>query len=99
MAGPTNISPIATRSKECARRFDQLCALFQDNKVEKEFCISRLQILEAFGQFKVWAGNIGAFQGVQSTSSLDYRVRQVPKVSGAVVDLLEDLLAALQESK
>jgi hypothetical protein len=94
----TNVSPIASQGKACMRHFDQLCALFEDQERQIEFDISHLQVCDAYGQFKIWAGNIGAFQSAQSASSLDYRLREVPKVSKQVVALLGDLDEALENS-
>jgi len=88
-------SPVASRGKACIRHFDQLCALFEDEERQFIYDISHLQICDSYGQFKIWAGNIGALQTIQSASSLDYRLREVPKVSKQVVTLLEDLDEAL----
>ncbi|KAH8749410.1 hypothetical protein F5882DRAFT_488661, partial [Hyaloscypha sp. PMI_1271] len=55
------------------------------------------QVGDSYGQFKIWAGNIGALQPIQSASSLDYRLREVPKVSKQVVTLLQDLDESLED--
>src|SRR6266480_863288 len=93
-----NVSHIASHGKACVRHFDQLCTLFEDQERQAEFDISHLQVCDAYGQFKIWAGNIGALQSIQSASSLDYRLREVPKVSKQVGALLEDLDEALEDS-
>ncbi|KAE8440784.1 hypothetical protein EG329_006584 [Mollisiaceae sp. DMI_Dod_QoI] len=90
-------SPVATHGQVCDRHFDELCALFDDEEREFIYEISRLQVSDSYGQFKVWAGNIGALQSIQSASSLDYRLREVPKVSKQVVALLQDLDEALED--
>ena len=90
-------SPVATHGQACARHFDELCALFDDEERQFIYEISRLQVGDSYGQFKIWAGNIGALQPIQSASSLDYRLREVPKVSKQVVALLQDLDESLED--
>ncbi|PMD16118.1 hypothetical protein NA56DRAFT_649723 [Hyaloscypha hepaticicola] len=90
-------SPIAFHGKACSQHFYQLCALLEDAEGQAIYGISHLQVSECSGQFRIWAGNIGALQTIQSASSLDYRLREVPKVSKQVVSLLEDLEEALAD--
>ena len=92
------VSPIAPHAQACEGYFRQLCALLENKERQAEFDISYLQVCDGYAQFKVWAGNIGAFQNVQSTSSLDYRLRDVPKISNQTVAFLEDLEETLEES-
>jgi hypothetical protein len=94
----TTVSPISSYANACNRQFDQLCALFEDQQRQAKFDISHLQICEGYGQFKIWAGNIGALQSIQSASSLDYRLREVPKVSKQIVAILKDLDETLEDS-
>jgi hypothetical protein len=91
-------SPIASQGKACAALFDRLCALFENGEQQLTYKISHLEVCDCYGQFKIWAGNIGALQTIQSTSSLDYRLREVPKVSKQVTSLLEDLGEVLEDS-
>ncbi len=90
-------SPVATHGQACARHFDELCALFDGEEPQFIYEISQLQVSDSYGQFKVWAGNIGDLQSIQSASSLDYRLREVPKVSKQIVALLRDLDEALED--
>lgn len=91
------VSPIASQGKACVHRFEQLCALFEDEKRQSSHKISLLQVRDSYGQFRIWAGNIGALQTLSSTSSLDYRLREVPKLSEQVIILLKDLEEALED--
>ena len=90
-------SPVAKHGQACAHHFDELCALFDDEERQFIYEISQLQVRDSYGQFKIWAGNIGALQHIQSASSLDYRLREVPKISKQVVALLQDLDGALED--
>ncbi len=96
LSSPT-ASPIAFHGKACSQHCYQLCALLEDAEGQAIYGISHLQVSECSGQFRIWAGNIAALQTVQSASSLDYRLREVPKVSKQVVALLEDLEEALAD--
>lgn len=49
------------------------------------------------GRFRIWAGNIGAFQENPLPSSLDYRLREAPKVAEQIRDLLDDLCETLRD--
>lgn len=91
------VSPIASQGKACVHRFEQLCALFEDEKRQSNYKISLLQVRDSYGQFRIWAGNIGALQTLSSTSSLDYRLREVPKLLEQVIILLKDLKEALED--
>ncbi|CAG8954756.1 hypothetical protein HYFRA_00004681 [Hymenoscyphus fraxineus] len=90
-------SAVASQSKACVRHFDELCALFEDEERQFTYDISYSQVCDSYAQFKIWAGNIGALQTIPSASSLDYRLREVPKVSGQVISVLEDLEEVLQD--
>jgi hypothetical protein len=52
-------------------------------------------IIDVAERFSIWAGNIGAKQGISSQTSLQYRVREAPKLAslflGRLGDLREDL--------
>jgi len=88
---------IASQGNTCVQYFDQLCTLLKYSERQAIYGISHLQVSECSGQFRIWAGNIGALQTIQSASSLDYRLREVPKVSNQVLSLLSDLEEALAD--
>lgn len=98
MAPPSAFaSPVATHEQACARHFSELCALFDDNEWWFTYEISQLRVSNSYGQFKVGASNIGALQSIQSATSLDYRLREVLKVSKHVVVLPQALDEALED--
>jgi hypothetical protein len=49
------------------------------------------------GRFKIWAGNIGAFQPFDLKSSLDFRLRDTPKISTQILEILDDLAESLED--
>lgn len=80
---------IAPKVHECVRRFS---ALLPDSDR-----IARPALVDQLGRLKIWAGNIGAFQELPLQSSLDYRLREAPKIVDQVIELLNDLNETLQE--
>lgn len=51
---------------------------------------------DEFGRFRVWSGNLGALQ--KGHSSLDYRLRDSPLLSGNALKFLEELTNNLNEA-
>jgi len=51
---------------------------------------------DEFGRFRVWSGNLGALQ--KGHSSLDYRLRDSPLLSGNALKFLEELTSNLNEA-
>ena len=48
-----------------------------------------LQLSEAYGRFRLWAGNLGVFQN--GHASLDWRLRDGGNMSKSVLRLIKDL--------
>lgn len=83
---------IAPKVHECVRRFNALRGLLPEADR-----IVRPALIDQLGRLKIWAGNIGAFQELPLLSSLDYRLREAPKIVNQVIELLNDLNETLQE--
>lgn len=58
--------------------------------------IDREALEDEFGRFRVWSGNLGAL--TKGHSSLDYRLRDSPLLSGNALRFLEDLNNNLNEA-
>lgn len=65
-----------------------------DGKWEEQ--IDREVLEDEFGRFRVWSGNLGALQ--KGHSSLDYRLRDSPLLSGNALKFLEELNDNLNEA-
>lgn len=89
---------LATCAVECAQAFEKLSTLPQP-QFEQHTHLRQDDIEDQDGRFRIWAGNLGAFQKLPSKSSLDYRLRESPKVAIQVQELLQDLHRALDDSK
>ncbi|RYP69577.1 hypothetical protein DL771_006014 [Monosporascus sp. 5C6A] len=88
---------LATSSIECAQLLSKVSSLLlHDLKSEERSTLLHDEIEDQLGRFRVWAGNLGAFQRLPATSSLDHRLRESPKVAAQVQELLQDLQDVLQ---
>lgn len=95
---PRAMSPIASRAKKCAGLFEDLVELLR--QPDHQACeISDTEATDAFGRFKIWAGNIGAFQQIDLKSSLDYRLRDAAKISTQILENLDDLTESLEDGR
>jgi hypothetical protein len=89
------MSPIASCAKNCLGLFEDLVELLRQPAHQDD--ISDTEITDAFGRFKIWAGNIGAFQQIDLKSSLDFRLRDTPKISTQILEILDDLAESLED--
>ncbi|KAF2003783.1 hypothetical protein P154DRAFT_428370 [Amniculicola lignicola CBS 123094] len=89
---------LATSAIECARLLIDLCAQLNTKECGTRTALSQPAVEDQSARYKIWAGNLGAFQRLPSTSCLDYRVRESPKVATQIQELLEDLRDALQDA-
>ncbi|RDL42221.1 uncharacterized protein BP5553_02200 [Venustampulla echinocandica] len=81
-------SPVASQAKICLELFDLVA----------EFPSIGSEAADCFGRFKLWAGNLGALHGLEIESSLDFRLRNTPKIATQIIDLLEELTESLEEA-
>ena len=90
-------SPIALRSCRCLELFFELVGNDGDNHSKHR--ISAAAFLEEFGRFRLWGCNIGAFLTIDHRNSLDFRLRELPKISSRIVEFLQDLVEALNDGQ
>ena len=93
------MSPIALRAKKCVGRFEDLVELLGQPEHQRAYELSDAVVTDALGRFKIWAGNIGAFQGQDVKSSLDFRLRDTPKISTQILEILDDLAESLVDGR
>lgn len=91
-------SSIASKGRLCVRSFDQLSALLEDPYHEQQSGILKSATLDELGRFKIWAGNIGAFQESSSRSSLQFRLKEAPNIAIQAEELLDELNQCLEDS-
>src|SRR5437868_5620845 len=93
------MSPITSRANKCVGLFEDLVELLRQPDHQHDYGISDTETTDAFGRFKIWAGNIGAFQEIDVKSSLDFRLRDTPKISAQILEILDDLAESLEDGK
>ena len=93
------MSPIASCAKNCLGLFEDLVELLRQPAHQDDYGISDAETTDAFGRFKIWAGNIGAFQQIDLKSSLDFRLRDTPKISTQILEILDDLAESLEDGE
>lgn len=98
-SAPRAMSPIASCAKNCLGLFEDLVELLREPAHQDDSGISDTEITDAFGRFKIWAGNIGAFQQIDLKSSLDFRLRDTPKISTQILEILDDLAESLEDGE
>ena len=85
----------------CLRSFDRLLNALQTSAISRgtESRLSVVAVQDELGRFKIWAGNIGAFQPATRSSSLEHRLRDASNVRDHIIRLLRDLNFTLNECK
>lgn len=92
-----NSASIASHATLCVRYFDELKLLLQDSDPQKHVGISYSAACDELGRFRIWAGNIGALQDNREQTSLDFRLREAPRIAHQAVELLQDLMESLED--
>lgn len=95
--GDATQSPIASKAQECVGLFEALAELSSSWDDSPAHGIEQREVLEHLGQFRIWAGNIGALQPRSVPSSLEHRLRDAPKFAAEVMSLLGDLVDILED--
>lgn len=92
-------SPICSRAREVVESFRHLEIASRDVESQQFYSAAPDfgSISDSLGRFKIWAGNIGALQRFELKSSLDWRIREAPKISTQIVNILEELIESLDD--
>lgn len=87
-------SPVAVRARSCMELLENLVKLSGDSDV-----VRKADAIDVHGRFKLWAGNMGALHLFTVKTSLDFRLRENPKVSNRITELLEELNECVGDGK
>jgi hypothetical protein len=90
---------LAASSIECARSFDRLAELLNDPDCQVRSALRQFDVEDQSVRFRVWAGNLGAFQRLSATASLDHRLQESPKIAAQIQELLNDISDTVETSK
>jgi hypothetical protein len=97
---PVDLASIGPRSNACLEVFNHLCLLLRESPEKgTNFGISFTNIYNELARFKIWGGNIGAFQPTESAVSLAQRLKNAPRAAGQVIKLLKDMEDTLLDSE
>lgn len=77
--------------------FEALNEIFSQPNQQSQYGLSGSEVRDSLGRFRIWAGNIGALQKFASKSSLDYRIREAPKIGAQIISILDDLAESLED--
>lgn len=91
------MSAIASRAKRSLLNLERLVGVLEQPGYES-IGISASEAVDILGRFKIWAANIGAFQDINIKSSLEFRVRDAPKIASQITELLDELTESLDDS-
>ncbi|KAJ3530535.1 hypothetical protein NM208_g9288 [Fusarium decemcellulare] len=83
-------------SQQCHQEFQSLSTNLAAAGAEYSEHMPISSIESQHGKFRVWCGNLGAFQS--GFASLDYRLREASAMNANVTTLLQQLESALSES-
>jgi hypothetical protein len=89
----------AALSIETVKLLDEFCTLLLDPECERRSGLTQADAEDQTARFRIWGGNLGAFQRLPANSSLDYRLRESPKVAAQISSNLEDLQETTKSRK
>jgi hypothetical protein len=92
-------SPIAESAKQCLAGLTSLSDTLKDQETYSKFDLSYDESCDHVGRFRIWANNIGALQDASKTTSLEYRLRDAPKIAQRISELLEDVREILGDGE
>lgn len=90
------MSTIRLATASNVRAFHDLSHALSSSDNKWEDSIDREALDDEIGRFRVWSGNLGALQ--KGHSSLDYRLRDSPLLSGNALRFLQELQENLNEA-
>lgn len=100
MAASVDLVSIGPTSNVCLEHFNHLCFLLREKPAkETEFGITFSNLYNELARFKIWAGNIGAFQPAESAVSLAQRLKNAPRAAGEIIELLKDMKDTLLDGE
>ncbi|KAH4042993.1 hypothetical protein HBI25_194940 [Parastagonospora nodorum] len=82
---------LAAASIGCAQLLAGLTLLHGDVQYSQRSALQATDLEDQSARFQIWAGNLGAFQRLPASASLDYRLRGSPKIAMQILELLQDL--------
>lgn len=82
----------------CCKSFDKLCEALQTSDGRYNEQMSLASVLDEYGRFNSWAGNIGAHRAYGRVS-LDYRLREATEIREQILTFLQYLTGTVEKGK
>jgi len=96
----THKASISDRTNACLELLRALCRiLYKSPEKETELGVTHATAWNELIRLNIWAENIGAAQAADSSLSLTARLKNAPRTTGQVVELLKDMEDTLVEGK
>ena len=90
---------IATVTLDCQTSISNLlAAVTGDGYCASDILHSR-DVEQMQDRFNQWAGNLGALQSLESSKSLEYRLRDAPLIRDSILHSLADLSSSIQAGR
>jgi hypothetical protein len=80
-------------------KLQQLSEILKEPRSQYETELSYEEATGELGRLRIWAGNIGALQDSHLPTSLEYRLREAPKLVTRILNILEDVSDSLEDGK
>lgn len=88
---------LAASTIRCAQNLEELSVLHHDTQCAQRSALHQFSIADQAARFQVWAGNLCAFQRLPTSASLDYRLRESPRIAAQIHELLQDLQSTVED--
>jgi hypothetical protein len=93
---PDGSQDIDSIGRHCLTIFRQIYRLLSESTCVYREDITPDDVEDELGRFKIWGGNIGAFQPISMATSLEHRLRDASRTREQVLKLLQDLEESLE---
>ena len=90
---------IGPSTRACAQLLDAITTCLHSEACRSHSALEHIATEDQSARFRIWAGNIGTFAEDQSTASLGCRLRDEPKLTLQVHELLRDLEDTLRAGR
>jgi hypothetical protein len=90
---------LAGSTIECAQALAKLSSILHNADCERRSALTQSYVEDFSARFRIWAGNLGAFQRLPARASIDHRLRESPKIATQIQDLLLGLRETINDSK
>jgi len=92
-----SVTKLDVLGNQCIHLFTAIYGLLDSESKEHHGAISKEDVQNELGRFRIWAENIGALQSRNKPTSLEYRLREASETRLHIQQFLEDIKESLTE--